>query len=103
VTYLITAAVSVEGRDGYRTVYQTPAFFLESDVQGIVNAEHARRIVERMLMAGRNPRTTTVEVCAMETVSPMVRDAIDWLAKKDDEERERRRFALTGSSAEGAR
>ncbi len=62
--YIIAATVTVESRDGWRTAYQMPSFYLDSRIQGIVDDAHAERIARTMLMQGRNPQTTAVSVSA---------------------------------------
>lgn len=47
--YAITANVTWTAKNGYHTSRQVPTFFLDSDIQGIVDCEHAEQIAKRML------------------------------------------------------
>lgn len=47
--YYISVQVVEENRDGSRTSWGLPTFVLDSDVQGIVDREHAERIAKDML------------------------------------------------------
>lgn len=44
--YAISANVENLTSDGYRASRQVPTFYLNSNVQGIVSAEHAEKIAE---------------------------------------------------------
>ena len=55
-----------EWRKVWNTTIQVPTFFLDSNVQGIVSEDHAKRIAERMLR-DVNPNAE-VSVTAVETV-----------------------------------
>lgn len=47
--YAIQAQVVWTNKKGWKTSRQIPTFFLDSDIQGIVNAEHAEEIAVKML------------------------------------------------------
>lgn len=48
--YQVTGHVHMEKGDSTTTV-QLPTFFLDSDIQGIVDAEHAKRIAGTMIQS----------------------------------------------------
>ena len=43
-TYAVQAAVSYTDNEGWRGTYATPTFYLDGNVQGIVNEAHAERV-----------------------------------------------------------
>ena len=47
--YQLTVTVETTSADGWTGARQLPTFYLDSDVQGIVSADHAERIARRML------------------------------------------------------
>jgi len=44
-------AQAVVTRDGAETVVQLPTFLLDSDIQGIVSADHAKRVANSMIVS----------------------------------------------------
>ena len=63
--YAVSAVIRRPAPEGGYIVVQVPTFYLFADVQGIVDADHARRIATRML-EDINP-SAVVNVCAVET------------------------------------
>jgi hypothetical protein len=64
--YAVMANIVIRRRDGYTALIGMPTFFLDSDVQGIVNEAHALFIAQKMLNEIVDS-TTVVNV----TVSPV--------------------------------
>ena len=61
--YAITATVN-KGRGKWTSTMQIPAFFLDSNVQGITSKEHAKFIAEEIINSCRL-KTMKVNVCAV--------------------------------------
>lgn len=53
MVYVIQARVSVHLANGYTSNAGVATFFLDSDIQGIVSAEHAEEIARGMLSHGQ--------------------------------------------------
>lgn len=49
--YQVTGHVHMELDNGATTTVQLPTFFLDSNVQGIVDADHAKRIAATMIQS----------------------------------------------------
>ncbi len=47
--YAITATVSRETEDGWSSLQQVPTFYLDENVQGIVNEDHAGLIAFKII------------------------------------------------------
>ena len=60
--YSVTATITTKEADGWTTIRQVPTFFLDANVQGILNERDAERIASRILYFGG----AQVSVCATE-------------------------------------
>jgi hypothetical protein len=63
--YGITATVAVK-RNGWLTTHHTPTFYLDSQVQGILNKEHAK-VIAAGIVNPTQDSNIKVEVTAYET------------------------------------
>lgn len=56
--YVISATVKVKTEDGYSKIIQIPTFFLDENIQGIVDREHARKIAAQVINPTNDPNCT---------------------------------------------
>jgi hypothetical protein len=49
VKYVVQASVSKVNEDGWASVRHLPTFYLDSNVQGIIGSEHAKRIAREIV------------------------------------------------------
>lgn len=47
--YVISATIKIKDKNGYTKIIQIPTFYLNEDVQGIINVEHARAIAMQVI------------------------------------------------------
>lgn len=55
--YAVSATVNRHDKDGVVTI-QVPTFYLDANVQGIVNKEHAKIIAGEIINPAKNPNLT---------------------------------------------
>ena len=61
--YLVNAEVNIKQPDGWSKSVSLPTFFLSANTNGIMDSEHAQRIVRSMLLdLGHKPTDCSVYV-----------------------------------------